>query len=165
VWPRPIPCWWLSNEWGWAVRIWTLSSLPQDAFLAAWSSLRIADGLPDLNWNYRDAYVCPFDVNRVWFTSAPTGTHTASLLLGEKVHSPTGRSWVSPPERGSLTFDGEGQCIAMTGGYVMDRRMGNTEGLGGVYGLCTALGLPTPSPSWLLRTPTQNWARLTGGRN
>ena len=62
----------------------------------------------------------------------------------------------------NATFDGDGKCIAMTGGYIMDRRQGNTDGLGGVYGLCAALGLPTPSPAWLLRTPTQNWARLTG---
>ena len=136
--------------------------LAKAQFLGAWSSLRIADGLPDLSWNFRDAAVCPYDVNRVWYTTAPTGTHTATLRLGEQEHAPTGRRWESPPERGSLTFDGEGRCIAMTGGYVMDRRMGNTDGLGGVYGLCTALGVPTPTPVWLLRTPTQNWARLTG---
>ena len=62
-----------------------------------------------------------------------------------------------------MTFDAEGKCIAMTGGYIMDRRVGNTDGLGGVYGLCSALELPTPTPAWLLRTPAQNWARLTGG--
>ena len=50
----------------------------------------------------------------------------------------------------------------------MDRRMGNTESLGGIYGLCVALGLPTPTPAWLLRTrrtPTQIWSRVTGGSN
>ena len=137
--------------------------LPKDAFVGAWRSLCIQEGLPDLEWNYRDACVCPFDVNRVWYTSSPTGTHTATLRLGGKEHAATGRRWCSPPERGSMTFDGDGRCISLTGGYVMDRRLGNTDGLGGVYGLCTALGLPTPTPAWLLRTPAQNWARLTGG--
>jgi len=41
-----------------------------------------------------------------------------------------GKKWISPPECGSAQFDSEGKCIALTGGYVMDRRMGNTEGLG-----------------------------------
>ena len=131
--------------------------------MGAWRSLCIQEGLPDLEWNYRDACVCPFDVNRVWYTSSPTGTHTATLRLGGKEHAATGRRWCSPPERGSMTFDGDGRCISLTGGYVMDRRLGNTDGLGGVYGLCTALGLPTPTPAWLLRTPAQNWERLTGG--
>ena len=129
--------------------------LPKPAFLGAWRSLQIAEGLPDLQWNYRDASVCAHDVNRVWYTSRPTGTHTATLRLGDAEHAPTGRKWEGPPERGSMTFDGEGRCIALTGGYVMDRRMGNTEGLGGIYGLCVALGLPTPTPKWLLKTPTQ----------
>lgn len=137
--------------------------LRKDAFLAVWRSLRIAEGLPDLQWNYRDASICPYDVNRVWYTSSPTGTHTATLHLGDKEYSATGKRWVSPPERGSMTFDGNGKCISLTGGYIMDRRMGNTDGLGGVYGLCAALGLPTPTPAALLRTPTQNWGRLTGG--
>ena len=50
----------------------------------------------------------------------------------------------------------------MTFGYVMDRRMGNTDGLGGLYGLCGALGLPLPVPAWQLRTPVQNLSRLRG---
>lgn len=138
--------------------------LCKEAFLSAWRGLRIAEGLPDLEMNVRDAAVDPFDVNRVWYTSAPTGTHTAALRLGNVVHQPTGRQWRSPPERGSMTFDAEGKCISLTGGYVLDRRMGNTDGLGGLYGLCAALALPTPSPTWLLRTPTQSWARLTGSK-
>ena len=119
------------------------------------------EGLPDLEYNFRDASIDPYEVNRVWFTSQPTGTHTARLSLFGQTYEPTGRQWCSPPERGSMTFDGSGKCIAMTGGYIMDRRMGNTQGLGGVYGLAMALDLPTPTPAWLLRTPTQNWARLT----
>ena len=137
--------------------------LPKQAFLGAWRSFGLQQGLPDLAWNFRDVSVCPYDVNRVWYTSQPTGTHTGTLRLGEAEHAATGKRWEAPPERGSLTFDGEGKCIAMTGGYVMDRRMGNTEGLGGIYGLCVALGLPTPTPAWLLRTPTQIWSRVTGG--
>ena len=136
--------------------------LAKPAFKQAMGGLRIADGLPDLQYNFRDLAVDPYDVNRVWYTSSPTGTHTRTLSLFGNEYEPTGRMWISPPERGSMTFDADGKCISLTGGYIMDRRMGNTEGLGGVYGLCDALGLPTPTPAWLLRTPTQNWGRLTG---
>ena len=137
--------------------------LPKSPFIGALGAMRIAEGLPDLDYNVRDAVVCEHDTNRVWYTSAPRGTHTATLSLFGKQYAPTGRTWESPPERGSMTFDRDGKCIALTGGYIMDRRLGNTDGLGGVYGLCHALGLPTPTPAWLLRTPTQNWARITGG--
>lgn len=137
--------------------------LGKEAFLGAWRGLKIAEGLPDLQMNFRDAFVCLHDVNRVWYTSSPTGTHSERLCLGEREFAATGNRWISPPERGSMTFDGAGRCIAMTGGYVMDRRMGNTEGLGGVYGLCTALHLPTPTPTWLLRTTAQTWAQITSG--
>ena len=133
--------------------------LDKATFLGAWHSLGLAQGLPDLEWHFHDASIDPFDVNRVWYTTAARGTHTSSLRLGGREYPPTGRQWVAPPERGSLTFDGEGKVIAMTGGYVMDRRMGNTEGLGGVYGLCVALGLPTPTPKWLHRTAQQLWER------
>ena len=131
--------------------------LGKSAFLGAWGALSagIGEGLPDLEWNYRDATVDPFDINRVWVTSNAVGTHTGTLRLFGATHEATGKRWLGAPERSSFTFDGNGRCVAITGGYVMDRRMGNTEGLGGVYGLCVALGLPTPTPRWLLKTPTQ----------
>jgi len=135
--------------------------LARDAFLdAGWIDLEAA--MPDLQMNYRDARPCAFDVNRVWFSSAPRGTHTAPLTLGGVTHPPTGRRWEAPPECGSATFDADGRCVCVTYGYVMDRRMGNTDGLGGIHGLCSALGLPMPVPKWMLRTPVQNLARLRG---
>eukprot|EP00747_Dinoflagellata_sp_TGD_P180165 gnl/TRDRNA2_/TRDRNA2_32174_c0_seq1.p1 gnl/TRDRNA2_/TRDRNA2_32174_c0~~gnl/TRDRNA2_/TRDRNA2_32174_c0_seq1.p1 ORF type:complete len:485 (+),score=72.23 gnl/TRDRNA2_/TRDRNA2_32174_c0_seq1:72-1526(+) len=135
--------------------------LGKSQFLAAWQgiSAALAQGMPDLEWNYRDASVDPHDVNRVWVTSSPTGTHTGTLPLFGGSHPASGRRWISAPERSSFTFDREGRCVAITGGYVMDRRMGNTDGLGGLYGLAVALGLPTPSPRWLLRTPSQNMSQ------
>ena len=137
--------------------------LAKREFLDAFGGFGLAAAMPDLEYRYRDLRVCPFDANRVWYTSSPSGTHTAPLALGGDEFAPTGRRWMSPPECGSAQFDGDGRCVALTGGYVMDRRMGNTDGFGGIFGLCAALGLPTPLPAWLLRTPTQNFARLTGG--
>jgi len=42
----------------------------------------------------------------------------------------------------------------------MDRRMGNTQGLGGIFGLCAAIGVPSPIPLFLLYTPLQNLERV-----
>lgn len=135
--------------------------LDRESFLAAgWIDLEA--GLPDLKYDYRDSRVCEYDVNRVWYTSSPHGTHTAPLQIGSTTHAPTGRRWESPPECGSATFDAEGRCVSVTFGYVMDRRMGNTDGFGGIYGLCSALELPMPVPKWQLRTPVQNLARIRG---
>ena len=37
----------------------------------------------------------------------------------------------------------------MTAGYVIDKTKGNTGGLGGVYGICHAIGQPMPVPGTL----------------
>ena len=134
--------------------------LKKEAFLNALGGLRLRAGMPDLEYGYRDVAIDPFDVNRVWFTTSPKGTHTEKLSLFGSEYAPTGRKWISPPERGSMTFDSEGKCISLTGGYIMDRRMGNTDGLGGIYGVCVALELPPPSPLWTLRTAQQCWERM-----
>jgi len=123
--------------------------LSKDSFVGAYTGVsKILSSLEELDYQYRDVRVCPYDVNRVWFTSSPTA-----------LYPPTGKRWISPPECGSAQFDGDGKCVALTGGYIMDRRMGNTQGLGGVYGLSVAVGLPLPTPLWQLYTPVQNFAR------
>ena len=45
--------------------------LPKEGFVAAWKSIGvgIAESMPDLEYNYRDIGVCPYDVNRVWVRS------------------------------------------------------------------------------------------------
>lgn len=135
--------------------------LGKAAFVESFVDLEAA--MPDLKWNYRDVRVCDFDRNRVWFTSSPTGTHTAPLRIGDTTHAPTNKVWESCPECGSAQFDKHGKCISVTGGYPMDRRMGNSEGLCGVNGACVALGLPTPYPVWKTRLLLQNYQRLVAG--
>ena len=137
--------------------------LKKEEFLKTFGTFTFKDAFPDLDYDYQDMRVCPYDTNRVWYTSSPSGTHTGTLKLGDKAYPPTGKRWVNPPECGSMQFDEEGKCVALTGGYIMDRRMGNTNGLGGVFGVCEALEIPPPFPAFLLFTPTQNFARLQNG--
>lgn len=44
---------------------------------------------------------------------------------------PTGRKLDSPPETYSCTFNEQGKCIKLTGGFVMDAMQGTSGGLGG----------------------------------
>ena len=45
-----------------------------------------------------------------------------------------------------MTFNEKGQVTKVTVGVVMDRTLGNTGGLGGVFGLFYAIGSPLPFP-------------------
>lgn len=49
------------------------------------------------------------------------------------MHIRTGTKVVCPPQTLSLTFNKEGKVIKYTGGYVMDKTVGNSGGLGGKY--------------------------------
>ena len=53
---------------------------------------------------------------------------------------PSGTSVVSVPQVLSMSFNREGECYKLTGGYSVDRTVGNTGGLGGVFGLIHAIG-------------------------
>ena len=42
-----------------------------------------------------------------------------------------------------MCFNDNGECTQLTVGYVMDKQLGNTGGLGGVYGILYAIGYGT----------------------
>ena len=46
----------------------------------------------------------------------------------------------------SLKFNEHGKVVLYTGGYVMDKTIGNTGGIGGVFGILYAIGKPLPFP-------------------
>ena len=51
---------------------------------------------------------------------------------------------MSPPQAQSMLFNEDGQVYTLTVGYCMDKRIGNTEGLGGVFAFLKAVGSPLP---------------------
>jgi len=117
--------------------------LSKGAFTAAFGSFRVEDAFPDLAQNCHHFRQDPFAPDRVWYTSAARAPHTGkSTLAGE----PTGRVVEATPQTCSLTFDGEGMVTKFTIGYPMDRSVGNTGGLGGLYGLLYAVGRGLPFP-------------------
>jgi hypothetical protein len=55
----------------------------------------------------------------------------------------TNKKVESPPQSCSMCFNDNGECTQLTVGYVMDKQLGNTGGLGGVYGILYAIGYGT----------------------
>jgi len=117
--------------------------LSKKEFTEAFASFKLGDAFPDLNPNYHAFRVDPFEPSRVWYTTRAFGTHTGTLA---GVLPPTGKKVDSPPQACSMCFNEQGECTQFTIGYVMDRTIGNTGGLGGVYGILYAIGAPLPFP-------------------
>merc|ERR1719487_419584 len=60
--------------------------------------------------------------------------------------APTGKQVKMPPQAQSMLFNENGECYTLTVGYTMDKRIGNTEGLGGMFGIVKATGNALPFP-------------------
>jgi len=111
---------------------------------------------PDANNAWHHFRVDPFEPNRVWFTTRGSGTNTgpAAPLITE----PTGKRFENPPQACSLRFNEAGEANQYTIGYVMDRRVGNTGGIGGLFGILYAVGKPFPYPEAQPYQPS--WQRV-----
>jgi hypothetical protein len=94
--------------------------IDKDAFIKAFGSFQLNTAFPDLDVDYQNFRVDPFDPFRVWVDVRATGTNTGAFLDKE----PTGKSVVTPPEAVSFTFDAEGFCTRLTAGVVMDPSLG-----------------------------------------
>merc|ERR1712216_800106 len=106
--------------------------LGPEAFVKAVGGFDLTTGFPDMKSIYYLFRVDPYETNRVWFTSRTTGTHTGTLAGRFEA---TGTRVECPPQALSMTFNEKGQVTKVTVGVVMDRTLGNTGGLGGVFGL------------------------------
>ncbi|CAE8594505.1 unnamed protein product [Polarella glacialis] len=120
--------------------------LSKKAYLDAIKGFDLLKFFPDSNFEMYDFRVDPFEPNRVWFTSRGKGTQTGSSKDSPFFSKATGKSYVNPPQACSFTFNEQGLVNQYTIGYVMDRRVGNTGGLGGIYGILYAVGKPFPFP-------------------
>jgi len=118
--------------------------LTKTEFMRAVGSFKLKEGLPDLKDNSWWK-VDPLEPNRVWFFSRTTGTHTGTFNFGSAIAA-TGRAIQCPPQAQSMLFNEAGKVYTLTVGYCMDKRIGNTEGLGGVFAYLKAIGKPLPFP-------------------
>lgn len=121
--------------------------LSADAFAKTMETLKLDDVFPDMSPRIYHIRVDPLQPNRVWFTTRPIGTNTGYLTAKLPIPvAPTGKVVELPPQTSSLTFNEKGEVEDFTMGYVMDRRLGNTNGLGGAFGFLWAIGCPFPYP-------------------
>ena len=92
-----------------------------------------------LHYDFR---VDPYEPSRVWFTSNFIAFNTGDGIFGKA----TNKKVICPPQSISLTFNEDGKVIKYTGGYVMDKTIGNSGGLGGIFGPLYAIGRGLPFP-------------------
>lgn len=108
----------------------------------------IKKAFPDVKTNYYNFHVDPFEPNRVWYTTRAVGTMTETLELpnGGGKFEANNEKIIQSPQATSMTFDENGMVTELTGGFVLDRRYGNTKGLSAVYAVFAHVGLALPFP-------------------
>jgi len=120
-----------------------IGPLTKSEYIKAVQGFELKALFPDLNPQFCDFRVDPFQPNRVWFTANFEATHTGDTKLFGKA---TGRRVICPPQAISLTFNADGKVVRYTGGYVMDKTLGNSGGMGGAFGPLWAIGKGFPFP-------------------
>uniref|UniRef100_A0A7S0FM62 Uncharacterized protein n=1 Tax=Pyrodinium bahamense TaxID=73915 RepID=A0A7S0FM62_9DINO len=136
-----------------------IGPLDKEEFMATRDSVDFFRSFPDATAQFHHFRVDPFEPSRVWFTVRGTGQHTGEAVPGSDADvlfgKPTGLRFRNPPQACSCRFTEEGLVNQFTIGYVMDRFIGNTGGLGGFFGVFTVIGKTLPfeegrpwQPSW-----------------
>ena len=110
-------------------------------------------GFPDWKGEFYNFQVDVFEPNKVWYMAKGEGTNTGPFPT--KDLPATYKKVINPPQICSLTIDpNTGLITKYTIGYVADRSVGNTGGLGGLYGILYAIGRPLPFPEALPWKPS-----------
>lgn len=134
------------------------SGLSADELCTALGQFDILEAVPDLDPQQYGFRTDPFEPSRVWFTARGRGTMTGTLAGGLP---PTGRSYEGPPQMSSLTFNTAGEVTKMTIGYVIDKEVGTSGGLGGIFGILYAIGYGLPFPEAQPWRPSPLYVLLT----
>jgi len=109
-------------------------------YINALKGFKIEDGFDLIN-KYFGFNVDPTQPNRVWFFQRLDAVHTGEFM-GKAA---SGKEIVYPPQVLHMDFNAEGDLTEF-GFYTVDRRQGNTGGLGGAFGLMWAIDRPLPIP-------------------
>ena len=115
----------------------------KEEFIKAFGGFNLKVAFPDLDTEFTNFRVDPYEPYRVWVDGRGSGTWTGPFLGKEG----NGARYEGPPEAISFTFDDQGICTRLTAGTVMDPTVGNTGGLGGVFGIFYATGQALPGLS------------------
>jgi len=118
--------------------------LTKEEFTTVFSSFKVDDAFPNSQGNYFGFTVDPLEPNRVWFFSRAILKHEGTLKFGKLQMPPSQKTVVHTPQAFSVSYDQEGRVYKFTGGYPVDKTVGNAGGLGGVLGIIYALGGKLP---------------------
>lgn len=115
--------------------------LTKAQFVEAFTEFKVREAFPKSMGNFYNISVDPLEPNRVWMLSRGAIEHLGTLCFGPSKFPPTNKRINLPPQCFSMSFDQDGKCYKITGGYNVDRSVGDTEGLGGMFGIVHGLGL------------------------
>lgn len=116
--------------------------LTKTQFIEAFTNFKVRDAFPTSSANFYNFKIDPLEPNRIWMFSRGAYEHLGTLFFGTKFPA-TNKRICLPPQCFSMSFDASGKCYKLTGGYNVDRSVGDTSGLGGMFGIIHALGLTT----------------------
>jgi len=119
-----------------------IGPLSKEEFLSAADGFDVYGAFPDFDNRYSNFSVDPIEPGRVWFFVRLAATNTGGLF-GKK---PNGVRVQLPPQVYSFKFDEGGLIEELTVGYSIDRRQGDTGGVGGMFGLFLGVGQGLPFP-------------------
>lgn len=136
----------------------------KEQFLDALGNVDFDTGFPDFKAEFYNFQVDVFEPERVWYIAKGQGTNTGPFPT--KDLPATYKKVINPPQICSLTIDSKtGLVKRYTIGYVADRNVGNTGGLGGLYGILYAIGRPLPFPEampWKPSVPYKAFQTIGG---
>jgi len=115
--------------------------LTKTQFVEAFTNFKVREAFPTASANFYNFKIDPLEPNRIWMLSRGAYEHLGTLCFGPSKFPPTGKRICLPPQCFSMSFDADGMCYKLTGGYNVDRSVGDTKGLGGMFGIVTGLGL------------------------
>mmetsp|Transcript_10079 Transcript_10079/g.24679 ORF Transcript_10079/g.24679 Transcript_10079/m.24679 type:complete len:241 (-) Transcript_10079:754-1476(-) len=116
--------------------------LPKEEYLAALGSFKLTDSF-GIEQNYFGFSVDPIQTNRVWFFNRAVSTHIAPFMGAKPEDTINGGVLNLPPQVYHIDFNENG-LVKEFGFYTVDRRQGNTGGLGGAFGYFYGVGKPLP---------------------
>jgi len=151
--------------------------LTKAEFVEAFGNFKVGDAFPTSQANFHNFNIDPLEPNRIWCMARSMYEHLGTLNIPPG-YPATGKKICLPPQCFSMSFDESGKCYKLTGGYCVDRSVGDTNGLGGMFGIVNALGgsIPfaeakpwKPSLMWevfSLRAPqiAKDWKKCLGVR-
>jgi hypothetical protein len=118
--------------------------IPKEDYLKALGGFKLTESF-DIEQNYFGFVVDPIQFNRVWFFTRQVAKHIAPFMGAQPNVTMDGGILTLPPQLMHIDFNADG-LVKEFGFYTVDRRQGNTGGLGGAFGYFYGVGKPLPIP-------------------